>query len=143
MPALRQKDNGSGDEVPRPEQGVPGGRRKSGDQEAGLVQSVHFYGGGPPGTGTTISAAPPVESECQCRKAQRQRQSAGCYDRVQIDRETYARLFFEWAHPAVTTFCDERGLAYPPLNEEGEIEEPATWYASVRAGTAPRKAECA
>jgi tRNA (guanosine-2'-O-)-methyltransferase len=74
-------------------------------------------------------------------EAQRQRQAAGCYDRVRIDRETYRRLFFEWGHPAVRAFCDERGLAYPPLDGEGEIEDPAAWYASVQAGTAPMKAE--
>ena len=74
-------------------------------------------------------------------EAQRQRQAAGCYNRVRIDPETYSRLLFEWGHPAVRAFCDERGLAYPPLDSEGEIENAAAWYASVRAGTAPLKAE--
>ena len=76
-------------------------------------------------------------------EAQRQRQLAGMYDRCRIDEKTYERLFFEWGHPAVTLFCQERGLRYPPLNEEGEINQPSHWYARVRAGLAPvQEHEC-
>jgi tRNA (guanosine-2'-O-)-methyltransferase len=71
-------------------------------------------------------------------EAQRQRRSAGMYDRVCLDRATYQRLFFEWGHPRVHDFCMQRGLAYPPLDEEGEIANAAEWYASVRDGTAAR-----
>ena len=71
-------------------------------------------------------------------EAQRQRRSAGMYDRVRLDRATYQRLFFEWGHPQVRDFCEQRGLAYPPLDEEGEIANPADWYASVRDGSAAR-----
>lgn len=70
-------------------------------------------------------------------EAQRQRQMAGLYDVRRIDELTYERLFFEWGHPSVREYCLSRGLAYPPLNEEGEIDNPSGWYASVRAGTAP------
>ena len=69
-------------------------------------------------------------------EAQRQRQLAGLYDRVRIDDATYQRLFFEWGHPAVREFCEQRGLRYPDLNEEGEIDNPSAWYAAVRAGSA-------
>ncbi|HEY7774455.1 MAG TPA: hypothetical protein VIC26_14825, partial [Marinagarivorans sp.] len=55
----------------------------------------------------------------------------------------YQRLFFQWAHPQVTAFCDQRGLAYPPLALDGEIANPSAWYASVRAGTAALNATCA
>jgi len=72
-------------------------------------------------------------------EAQRQRQLSGLYDQVRIDEATYQRLFFEWGHPAVRDFCNERGLCYPVLNAEGEIDDPAAWYAGVRAGTAPRR----
>ncbi|MDX1736278.1 MAG: tRNA (guanosine(18)-2'-O)-methyltransferase TrmH [Halioglobus sp.] len=71
-------------------------------------------------------------------EAQRQRQLAGLYDERRIDERTHRCLFFEWGHPAVRDFCRERGLEYPPLNEEGEIDAPSAWYAGVRAGTAPR-----
>jgi tRNA (guanosine-2'-O-)-methyltransferase len=74
-------------------------------------------------------------------EAQRQRELAGLYAGPRIDRDTYQRLFFEWGHPAVRDFCRERGLGYPALDAEGEIEDPAAWYARVRAGTAPRRQE--
>lgn len=70
-------------------------------------------------------------------EAQRQRQLAGLYSAVRINDAEYQRLFFEWGHPVVRDFCRDKGLRYPVLNDEGEIAEPAAWYARVRAGTAP------
>ena len=72
-------------------------------------------------------------------ESQRQRQLAGMYDSVRLDEVTYRRLFFEWGHPAVRDFCRERGLRYPPLNEEGEIDNPSRWYARVLAGSAEKQ----
>ena len=71
-------------------------------------------------------------------EAQRQRQQAGMYDCVRIDHNTYQRLFFQWGHPEVREFCEQRGLRYPRLDQQGEIDDPSAWYASVREGTAPR-----
>jgi tRNA (guanosine-2'-O-)-methyltransferase len=71
-------------------------------------------------------------------EAQRQRQQAGMYDCVRIDHKTYQRLFFQWGHPEVREFCEQRGLRYPRLDQQGEIDDPSAWYASVREGTAPR-----
>ena len=65
-------------------------------------------------------------------EAQRQREQAGLYDSRRIDEDTWQRLFFEWGHPKVRDFCRARGLEYPPLDEEGEIANPAAWYAQVR-----------
>ena len=82
-----------------------------------------------------------VASGIVLSEAQRQRQSAGMYDRPRLPPAEYRRLFFEWGHPRVRDFCEQRGLAYPPLDREGEIDRPADWYASVRAGTAARSRE--
>jgi len=71
-------------------------------------------------------------------EAQRQRQLAGLYDRCRIDEATYQRLFFEWGHPKVRQFCEERGLAYPVLDAEGEILDSPGWYAQVREQLAER-----
>ncbi|KZX59469.1 tRNA (guanosine(18)-2'-O)-methyltransferase TrmH [Halioglobus sp. HI00S01] len=71
-------------------------------------------------------------------EAQRQRQIAGLYDSPRLDPATYDKIYFEWGHAAIAQFCRERGLAYPPLNAEGEIDNPSDWYASVRRGDAPR-----
>jgi len=65
-------------------------------------------------------------------EAQRQRLEAGMYEQPRLPEKTYQRLLFQWGQPAVTKFCDERGLAYPAIDEEGEIIEPARWYQSVR-----------
>ena len=65
-------------------------------------------------------------------EALRQRQQAGCYQQRRIDKATYERLFFEWGHPKVRDFCLVNNLAYPRLCEDGEIDEPAAWYAQVK-----------
>lgn len=70
-------------------------------------------------------------------EAQRQRELAGLYASRRIDADSYGSLFFEWGHPQVADFCRQRGLVYPALNAEGEIDDPVKWYAAVRAGKAP------
>ncbi|WP_116368635.1 tRNA (guanosine(18)-2'-O)-methyltransferase TrmH [Parahaliea mediterranea] len=70
-------------------------------------------------------------------EAQRQRSAAGLYDQRRIDDATYHRLLFEWAYPDLRDYCEQRGLAYPPIDEAGELIEPSLWYAAVREGTAP------
>lgn len=94
---------------------------------------------GVPMVGMVGSLNVSVASGIILAEAQRQRQLAGMYDAARLDSSTYQRLLFEWGHPQVREFCDEQGLAYPPLDEQGEIADPASWYASVRVGTAPRK----
>lgn len=72
-------------------------------------------------------------------EAQRQRQLAGLYNSSRMDPERYRTRLFRWCQPIVTQFCDERGLAYPPLDDEGEIIDPPGWYKAVREGRAPLK----
>ena len=52
-----------------------------------------------------------------------QRMAAGLYDRSRMDPAEHARLRFEWLHPRVALYCRERGLAYPPIDEEGDLLE--------------------
>ncbi|GAB3379138.1 tRNA (guanosine(18)-2'-O)-methyltransferase TrmH [Spongiibacter taiwanensis] len=77
-----------------------------------------------------------VASGILLAEAQYQRQKAGMYDQRRLPDDVYERLFFEWAHPELTRFCQQRGLAYPPLGEDGELQDPPGWYAEVRAGRA-------
>tara|TARA_R110002110_G_scaffold91264_2_gene237558 strand:- start:179777 stop:180490 length:714 start_codon:yes stop_codon:yes gene_type:complete len=72
-------------------------------------------------------------------EVQHQRERAGLYSTQRIDATTYQRLLFEWGHPVVRDYCRDRGLAYPPLDDKGEIENPSAWYARVRAGTAAER----
>ncbi len=65
-------------------------------------------------------------------EVQRQRQLAGLYDKMRIDKPSYDRLFFEWAYPKLADFCGRYDLTYPLLNSEGELQNPSAWYAAVR-----------
>jgi len=70
-------------------------------------------------------------------EAQHQRLQAGLYDAPRLPAEEITRTLFEWGQREVALFCRQRGLAYPPLTEDGEIQDAPGWYASVREGTAP------
>ena len=61
-----------------------------------------------------------------------QRRAAGLYDSVRLDQATYDRLYFEWGYPSLAMYCNERGLAYPPVNEAGDLCDPSGWYARIR-----------
>ena len=54
-------------------------------------------------------------------EAMRQREAAGLFGSRHLDRETLAVQRFEWMQPAVARFCNERGLDYPELDENGEV----------------------
>lgn len=71
-------------------------------------------------------------------EVQRQRQQAGLYDQQRIDQATFDRLFFEWGHPQVRDYCINNDLDYPPLREDGEIDNPSAWYAAMRELLASR-----
>ena len=72
-------------------------------------------------------------------EARHQRNLQGMYDQQRIDQESYDQLFFEWAHPKIRDFCRSHNFAYPPLREDGEIENASQWYADMRAIIAERK----
>ncbi len=57
-------------------------------------------------------------------EAMRQRDAAGLYGTRQLDDRLRKRLRFEWLHPALTRFCRERGLAYPELDQDGNVIGP-------------------
>lgn len=59
-------------------------------------------------------------------EAQRQRQVQGFYERQQLDVDTYNKTLFEWAHPKLAAFYQRKGLAYPALDEQGDILEQET-----------------
>ena len=65
-------------------------------------------------------------------EAQRQREAAGLYGRRTLDRDEYRKTFFEWAHPQLSRFCRDKGLDYPPLDDNGEVVNGPAWYREVR-----------
>ena len=56
-------------------------------------------------------------------EAQRQRQAAGLYDRIQLDEDTRQKLLFEWGYRRLAETCRRRKLPYPKLGDEGELLE--------------------
>lgn len=67
-------------------------------------------------------------------EAQRQRTAAGMYDQQRLPESEFARRFFQWAHPQLAAYCDQRGLEYPAVREDGELADGSGWYQRVRAG---------
>lgn len=57
-------------------------------------------------------------------EAQRQRQAAGLYERTELQQDHLAWLRFRWLHPQVAAYCDRHELAYPRLDESGDMIEP-------------------
>ena len=74
-----------------------------------------------PMMGVTQSLNVSVACAIVLYEALRQRQAAGMYGRLRLAGDSLERQRFEWLHPAVAKFCQQRKLAYPELDEEGEI----------------------
>jgi tRNA (guanosine-2'-O-)-methyltransferase len=69
-------------------------------------------------------------------EAQRQRQLAGMYNTQRLCGDEYQRRFFQWAHPHIAEYCDQRRLPYPPVREDGELQDGSAWYRQIRAADA-------
>ncbi len=66
-----------------------------------------------------------------------QREKVGLYDRPRLASDRYQDLLFRWCHPGLADYCHRHDLAYPPMDEQGELIAPADWHQAVKAGTAP------
>ncbi|NTS75946.1 tRNA (guanosine(18)-2'-O)-methyltransferase TrmH [Catenovulum sp. SM1970] len=65
-------------------------------------------------------------------EAQRQRQNANMYGPRKISDEEYHRIIFENGHPVYAKHCKRKGLAYPELDEQGQIVAPDDWWDALR-----------
>lgn len=54
-------------------------------------------------------------------EAQRQRRAAGLYESSRLEPEELERTLFEWCYPEIAEVCRRRGVAYPALDENGEL----------------------
>lgn len=72
-------------------------------------------------------------------EVQNQREKAGFYDARRLSEERYRSLFFRWAHPVLAEFCDNNGLEYPPVREDGEVIGLSRWYAEANKKIAGKK----
>jgi len=68
-------------------------------------------------------------------EAQRQRQNAGLYQRQYslLDEEEQQRLLFEGGYPVLARVAKQKGLPYPHINAQGEVEADADWWATMQA----------
>lgn len=60
-------------------------------------------------------------------EAQRQRAAAGYYEQRRIDDPTYYATRFRWYRRKEADYCDAHGLAYPALDESGDLLDPAAF----------------
>lgn len=60
-------------------------------------------------------------------EAQRQRELAGRYDQVQLDAQTYADTLFRWYRPREAEWCDRHGVAYPKMDQDGNLLDAAAF----------------
>ncbi|GLP95378.1 tRNA (guanosine(18)-2'-O)-methyltransferase TrmH [Paraferrimonas sedimenticola] len=65
-------------------------------------------------------------------EAQRQRQLAGLYDTRKIDEATCQRILFEGGHPLFAKACKRKGLPYPHVDQDGQIQASDEWWAKMQ-----------
>ena len=65
-------------------------------------------------------------------EAQRQRQLAGMYNKTTIAEEVRQRILFEGGHPIFAQACKRKGLPYPFINAEGQIEASEQWWQQMQ-----------
>ncbi len=67
-------------------------------------------------------------------EAQRQRQIAGMYNREvsALPEATIHRILFERGHPVLAKVAKRKGLAYPSLDNEGQIVADQAWWQEMQ-----------
>lgn len=65
-------------------------------------------------------------------EAQRQRDLAGMYNTATISEEVRQRILFEGGHPIFAEACQRKGLPYPHVNAEGQIEASENWWQQMQ-----------
>ena len=88
-----------------------------------------------PMTGMVQSLNVSVASALILYEAQRQRQNAGMYRRENsmLAQDEQQRLLFEGGYPVLANVAKRKGLPYPHVNEQGEVEADAAWWATMQA----------
>ncbi|WP_025820966.1 tRNA (guanosine(18)-2'-O)-methyltransferase TrmH [Shewanella marina] len=66
-------------------------------------------------------------------EAQRQRQQAGMYQQRQVDDGYCQKLLFEQGYPIFAKACRRKQLAYPNIDQQGQIQAPDAWWQAMRA----------
>lgn len=65
-------------------------------------------------------------------EAQRQRALARMYDEQRLSESECQKILFEGGFPVLHKECIRRGLAYPKVNDAGEIEADDAWWKALQ-----------
>jgi len=65
-------------------------------------------------------------------EAQRQRAAAGMYQQPKLDEAERQRLLFEGGYETLAKRCRQKGLAYPRVDDEGQIQADDAWWNAMR-----------
>lgn len=65
-------------------------------------------------------------------EAQRQREAAGRYQQPTLSAEERHRVLFEGGHPIFAKLCRQKNIAYPALDEQGQIVADDDWWLAMR-----------
>lgn len=65
-------------------------------------------------------------------EAQRQRQQAGMYNQNKLADEEWQRVLFEGGYPELAKRCRRKKLAYPGIDEAGQIIADEDWWQTLR-----------
>lgn len=65
-------------------------------------------------------------------EAERQRRAAGMYGSRKLDDAYCQKLLFEQGHPIYAKACRRKGLAYPAIDETGQIIAQPEWWQKMR-----------
>lgn len=60
-------------------------------------------------------------------EAQRQRQNAGMYEDNKLPDSERQRLLFEGGYPRLAKLCQQRGIDYPLVDEDGQVTDQDWW----------------
>ena len=65
-------------------------------------------------------------------EAQRQRHNAGMYNTPKLDAAERQRVLFEGGYETLAKRCKQKGLPYPQIDDEGQIQADEAWWATMR-----------
>ncbi|MTJ02720.1 tRNA (guanosine(18)-2'-O)-methyltransferase TrmH [Idiomarina piscisalsi] len=106
------------------------GQEKYGVTEQALAQADHHVM--IPMVGMVQSLNVSVAGAVMFYEAQRQRELAGMYQSPQMSAQERHRVLFEGGHPIYAKACKRKGIAYPELDESGQIMADETWWQTMR-----------
>ncbi|MCW8109905.1 tRNA (guanosine(18)-2'-O)-methyltransferase TrmH [Alteromonas ponticola] len=65
-------------------------------------------------------------------EAQRQRDIVGMYDQQQLSEQACQEFLFEGGYPRLSRMCKQKGIAYPPIDDSGQIAADESWWQQMQ-----------